>query len=136
MSRSDPGAASGGPVREPGRCVCGALEPLHTIVRPGQRGGCHATGCTRYEPTNVIRFPGAGTTPAPGPRPAPADLDAIGDRYTDLLEARERGDQAAADLLAHACADDVPALREEVHRVELLRRELAAELDRLTGVAR
>ncbi|TDC33125.1 hypothetical protein E1166_26060 [Micromonospora sp. KC213] len=73
--------------------------------------------------------------PAPGPRPVPADLDAIGDRYTDLLEARERGDQTTADQLAHACADDIPALREEIHRVELLRRELAAELDRVTGHA-
>ncbi|TDC82445.1 hypothetical protein E1193_11745 [Micromonospora sp. KC606] len=82
-----------------------------------------------------MAFPGVGVSPAPGPRPVPADLDAIGDRYTDLLEAREHGDQAVANLLAHACADDIPALREEIHRVELLRRELAAEVDRLTGGA-
>lgn len=136
MSRRDPGAAAGGVACEPRRCTCGALEPLHTIVRPGQRGGCPATGCTRFEATNVVALFGAGVTPAPaGPRPAPADLDAMGERYVAYAEARDSGSTTVADLLARAVADDVPAWRDEVHRLELLRRELAAELDRLRGGA-
>lgn len=132
MSRQDPGAANGGVATAPSRCACGRLESLHPI-RGGRRAGL--PGCKGFRRTNVVElFPGAGTAPAPaGPPRLLADLAAIGDRYTDLLEARERGDQAVADLLAQACADDIPALREEIHRVELLRRELAAELDRVTG---
>lgn len=75
----------------------------------------------------VIRFPGAASIP---PAPVrPADLDAIGDRYTALLEARAAGDEKEIALLAAACADDVPAMRDEIARVEALRAELAAELE-------
>lgn len=118
MSRRDPGAATGGAVYEPGRCACGALEPVHTIVRPGQRGGCPATGCKRYEPaSNVIAFPGVGITPAPaGPPQHPADLDAIGERYVAYAEAVAT-DDPHLPLLARVCADDVPALRDEIHRL-------------------
>ncbi|WP_233600093.1 hypothetical protein [Micromonospora sp. M71_S20] len=85
---------------------------------------------------NVIQFLGAGVTPAPaGPRIAPADLDAMGERYIAYAEARDSGSTVVADLLARAVADDVPAWRDEVHRLELLRQELAAELDRLQGGA-
>ena len=51
MSRQDPGAANGGPVREPGRCRCRHLEPLH---KPGtnNRATCSAStcGCRLYQP--------------------------------------------------------------------------------------
>lgn len=77
---------------------------------------------------DVISFPGAGIPPAPA---LPADLDAIGDRYTALLEARERGDARTIRLLSAACADDVPALVDEIARVEALRVELARHLDRI-----
>lgn len=80
---------------------------------------------------DVLRFPGAGIPPAPA---FPADLDGIGDRYTALLEARTAGDGRAVRLLEAACADDVPALVDEIARVERLRVELAAELDRLYGL--
>lgn len=83
---------------------------------------------------DVIEFPGAGSVPAPGPRPAPVDLDGIGERYTALLEARAVGDWYKARLLEGACSDDVPALRDEVARVEALRVELAAQVDRLTAI--
>lgn len=121
MSRSDPGAANGGPVREPDRCTsCGRLETFHPIRRSGTRGPFLEAGCTGYRaarPTLTV-VPGAGVMPAPaGPPPHTFDLDAIGDRYTDLLEARARGDEHTANLLAQACADDVPLLREELHRV-------------------
>lgn len=69
---------------------------------------------------DVIRlFPGAGP-PAPG-RP---DLDGVGDRYISLLEARAAGDDIVVELLSAACADDVPALRDEIHR---LQRELGGD---------
>lgn len=77
---------------------------------------------------DVVDFPGAGIPPAPA---RAADLDAIGERYTALLEARAAGDTFVIRLLEGACADDVPVLRDEVARVEALRVELAAELDRL-----
>jgi hypothetical protein len=77
-------------------------------------------------------FPGVGVAPAPGPR---VDLDAIGDRYTALLEARETAPTSVIALLAAACADDIPALVAEIAYVERLRVELAAELDRVTGHA-
>lgn len=79
---------------------------------------------------DVLEFPGAGIPPAPA---HPVDLDAIGERYTALLEARAAGDDDLTRLLAAACADDVPALRDEVARVEALRVELAAELENLLG---
>lgn len=122
---NDRDAACGGPVREPGWCGCGHLEPLHTL-RAGRRGGCSTStcGCGGYEP-------GAGVMPAPGPRPAPADLYAMTGRYAAYADARDGGRQPDAALLARAVADDVPAWRDEVHRLEALRRELAAELDRL-----
>ena len=135
MTRRDPGTASGGVAVEPGRCGCGGLEPLHTRTRSGRRGGCPATGCHRYEPaSNVIAFPGAGTTPAPaGPPTRLPDLDAMGERYAAYCEARDSGREREADLLARAVAEDVPAWLAEVARVEALRAELAAELDRVTG---
>lgn len=127
----DQGAARGGPVREPGRCACGHLEPLHTL-RPGRRrGGCStsACGCGGYEP-------GVGVMPAPaGPPRLLPDLDAMTSRYAAYVDARDNGRQPDAALLAAAVADDVPAWRHEVHRLETLRRELAAELDRLQGGA-
>lgn len=85
---------------------------------------------------DVIQFPGAGAMPpAPaGPPVAPADLDAIGERYVAYCEARD-SDSWTVGLRARMCADDVPLLRDEIHRLELLRRELAAEVDRLTGGA-
>ncbi|MFI6266130.1 hypothetical protein [Micromonospora sp. NPDC051006] len=84
---------------------------------------------------DVIQFPGAGALPAPaGPPPAMADLDAIGERYVAYAEAVETDDWTLP-LLARACADDIPALRDEIHRLELLRRELAAELERRSGGA-
>nr|WP_223874883.1 hypothetical protein [Salinispora vitiensis] len=121
----DRDAALGGPVREPGWCVCGHLEPLHTL-RAGRRGGCSTStcGCGGYEP-------GAGVMPAPGPRPAPADLNTMTSRYTAYADARDSGRQPDVALLAAAVADDVPGWVAEVHRLEALRRELAAELDRL-----
>lgn len=125
----DQGAARGGPVREPGWCVCGHLEPLHTLRAGRRRGGCSTSTCScgGYEP-------GAGVMPAPGPR-APADLDAMTRRYTAYRSARDGGRLRSAALLAAAVADDVPAWRDEVHRLEMLRRELAAELDRLRDEA-
>jgi len=78
----------------------------------------------------VLMFPEAGS-PASGPRPTPVDLDAVGDRYTALLEARATGDTDTVRLLEGACADDVPALVDEIARVQLLRAELGAEVDRL-----
>ncbi|WP_018223903.1 hypothetical protein [Salinispora pacifica] len=122
----DRDAALGGPVREPGWCVCGHLEPLHTL-RSGRRGGCSTStcGCGGYEP-------GAGVMPAPaGPPRLLPDLDAMASRYAVYADARDGGRQPDAALLARAVADDVPAWRDEVHRLEALRRELAAELDRL-----
>ncbi|RKN38488.1 hypothetical protein D7223_31210 [Micromonospora endolithica] len=59
----------------------------------------------------------------------------MGERYVAYAEARDSGQTAKAALLAAAVADDVPAWRDEVHRLELLRRELADALDRLTGGA-
>lgn len=44
MSRRDPGAANGGAVVEPGRCVCGHSEPVHAL-RNGHRTGCSASTC-------------------------------------------------------------------------------------------
>lgn len=127
----DQGAARGGPVREPGRCACGHLEPLHTL-RPGhRRGGCSTSTCCcgGYEP-------GVGVMPAPaGPPRLLPDLDAMTSRYAAYADARDSGRQPDAALLAAAVADDVPAWRHEVHRLETLRRELAAELDRLQGGA-
>ncbi|WP_238380322.1 hypothetical protein [Salinispora tropica] len=125
----DRDAALGGPVREPGWCECGHLEPLHTL-RAGRRGGCSTSTCScgGYEP-------GAGVMPAPGPRPAPADLYAMTSRYVTYADARDSGRQPDAGLLAAAVADDVPAWRDEVARLEMLRRELAAELDRLRDEA-
>ncbi|WP_330438796.1 hypothetical protein OHB44_27895 [Micromonospora sp. NBC_00821] len=118
MTRRDPGAANGRVSVEPGQCVCGALEPLHTIVKPGQRGGCPSTGCRRYEPSNVIPFPGVGHMQAPaGPPARRLDLDAVADRWTDLLDARHRQDATAVQLLEAALAEDVPLLREEIHRL-------------------
>lgn len=141
MSRRDPGAATGGTVRPTVEvCACQHLEALHRLTGR-RRTACSTSscGCKSFRAASVVNvvelFPGAGVVPAPGPGPSPADLDAISDRYTDLLEARARGDQATADLLAHACADDIPALREEIHRVELSRRALAAEVARLRGGA-
>jgi len=64
VTRQDPGAARGVTPREPGRCRCGALEPLHVLSRGGTRGGCPHTGCRKYVES------GAGTTPAPAPREA------------------------------------------------------------------
>lgn len=85
---------------------------------------------------NVIQFPGVGAMPAPGPRAVPADLDALGDRYVAYCEARDTpGREREADLLARAVADDTPAWQAEVARVEALRAELAAELDRIRGGA-
>ena len=142
MSRRDPGTATGVAPSEPDRCGrCKRLATLHEPRTGGRRGPLLAVGCSGYLPdSNVVAFPGVGVLPAPGPRPVPADLDGIGDRYTELLEARHRlarferpADAAAVRLLEAACADDVPVLREEVHRVELLRRELADELDRIRG---
>ncbi|MEW2474638.1 hypothetical protein AB0875_12685 [Micromonospora gifhornensis] len=110
MSR-DQGAANGGPVREPRRCTCGRLETLHP-VRGGKRRGLPSLGCSGFEAAATVTVL---TIPVPPPRHV--DLNAIGDRYTDLLEARARGDEHTAGLLAHACADDVPLLREEIHRL-------------------
>lgn len=126
----DQGAARGGPVREPGWCGCGHLEPLHTL-RAGRRGGCSTSTCScgSYEP-------GAGVMPAPaGPPRLLPDLNAMTRRYAAYAQARDGGRQPDAGLLAAAVADDVPAWRDEVHRLEMLRRELAAELDRLQGGA-
>ncbi|NYT96306.1 hypothetical protein [Salinispora sp. H7-4] len=123
---NDRDAACGGLVREPGWCVCGHLEPLHTLRADRRRGGCSTStcGCGGYEP-------GAGVTPAPGPRPTPADLYAMTSRYIAYADARDSGRQPDVALLAAAVADDVPGWVAEVHRLEALRRELAAELDRL-----
>ena len=69
--------------------------------------------------TNVLRFPVLKTACA-GIHPAqrrPVDLDAIGDRYTELLEARHRGDEQAGQLIAQACADDIPAMADELYRL-------------------
>lgn len=82
---------------------------------------------------NVRFLPGASTTLAPGPRPGPPDLDAVGDRYTALLEARDTSPTSVIALLAGASADDVPALVGEVHRVDQLRRELVTAVDGLAG---
>jgi hypothetical protein len=117
--RRDPGAANGAPIRAMRRCTCGDLEPLHTILRSGQRGESRTSGCMQYEPDTVIElFPGAGTTPAPaGPPAQTLDLDAVADRWTDLLDAREREDDTTVRFLTAALAEDVPALREEIHRL-------------------
>ncbi|MGX4657073.1 hypothetical protein ACWCHM_25990 [Micromonospora sp. SCSIO 07396] len=96
--------------------MCGALEPLHTIVRAGQRGGCPATGCRAYEASNVIPFPRGGVAPA-GPPPHLLDLDAVADRWTDLLEARYRQDETKARLLEAALAEDVPQLLDRIHQL-------------------
>lgn len=51
MSRRDPGAANGGPVREPRRCRnCGRMETLHVLTRSGRRGGFPAADCPGYDP--------------------------------------------------------------------------------------
>lgn len=68
--------------------------------------------------------------PAGPPRLLP-DLNAMASRYAAYADARDSGRQPDAALLAAAVADDVPAWRHEVHRLETLRQELAAELDRL-----
>ncbi|MGC4769230.1 hypothetical protein ACLQ25_09645 [Micromonospora sp. DT44] len=95
------------------------METLHPVVGPGRRGGIPAAGCKKYEPDTVIElFPGAGLAPAPAGPPAQAlDLDAVADRWTDLLDARERGDEATVRFLTAALVEDVPALREEIHRL-------------------
>lgn len=50
MSRRDPGAANGGPVREPGRCSCGHTEAIHALSN-GHRTSCSAStcNCKHYE---------------------------------------------------------------------------------------
>ncbi|MEU5668980.1 hypothetical protein ABZ749_01155 [Micromonospora sp. NPDC047753] len=95
------------------------METLHPVTGPGRRGGFPAAGCKRFEPSTVIEmFPGAGTTPAPaGPPAHTLDLDAVADRWTDLLDARERGDHTSVRFLEAALAEDVPLLREEIHRL-------------------
>ncbi|MCZ7376521.1 hypothetical protein [Micromonospora sp. WMMC250] len=76
--------------------------------------------------SNVVElFPGAGTMPAPaGPPAHTLDLDAVADRWTDLLDARERGDQTTCRFLEAALAEDVPVLREEIHRLTVALREV------------
>ncbi|AYF30632.1 hypothetical protein CSH63_24945 [Micromonospora tulbaghiae] len=60
----------------------------------------------------------------------------MGERYVAYCEARDTpGLERRADILARAVADDVPAWLGEVARLEQLRRELAAELDRIQGGA-
>jgi hypothetical protein len=78
---------------------------------------------------DIVQFPGVGHPPAPGP----ADLDAIGDRYTALCEARERDETLTVRLLALAVAEDVPVLRDEVGRVVRERDGLAADVGHLRG---
>ncbi|GLH97378.1 hypothetical protein [Phytohabitans aurantiacus] len=78
---------------------------------------------------DIVEFPGVGPAPAPGP----ADLDAIGDRYTALCEARERDETLTVRLLALAVAEDVPVLRDEVGRVARERDALAADIAHLRG---
>lgn len=95
------------------------METLHPIRLGGGRGPLLTAGCTGYEADTVVElFPGAGTTPAPaGPPAHRLDLDAVADRWTDLLDARERGDETTVRFLTAALAEDVPALREEIHRL-------------------
>ncbi|MEU5945108.1 hypothetical protein ABZ793_06045 [Micromonospora sp. NPDC047465] len=142
MSRQDPGAANGIAAVEPGRCKCGHLAPLHRPERGVLKRCEHrACGCTMYaeRPAGVVvRFPGAGTTPAPGRAPITMpDRDAMGERYVAYCEARDSGQAAdplllgQADLLAHAVAEDCGRWRDEVDRVDALRAELGAEVDRL-----
>ena len=52
MSAQDPGAATGGPIREPGRCAsCHHLEPLHTLTNGKRRGcSCSTCPCPTYTP--------------------------------------------------------------------------------------
>jgi hypothetical protein len=65
------------------------------------------------------------------------DRDAMGDRFVAYCEARDSGRAAdplllgEADLLAHAVAEDCGRWRDEADRIEALRVELAAEVDRL-----
>ncbi len=124
MNRRDPGAANGGTIRPMRRCQCGRMETLHPI-RNGRRGGFPAADCKRFEPATVIPlFPGAGTTPAPAGPPTPTlDLDAVADRWTDLLDARERGDHTTVRFLEAALVEDVPHLREEIHRLTVALRQ-------------
>jgi len=48
----DPGAATGQPIREPKRCLCADLEPVHVIKADGSRGECSnsACGCREFRP--------------------------------------------------------------------------------------
>jgi hypothetical protein len=129
VTHRDPGAANGGPITEPGWCTCSHLEPLHRIGLHGRTRCEYANcGCTRYRerPAGfVIQFPGAGRAPAPaGPPVQRLDLDAVADRWTDLLDARHRLEQFGrpedAETVRHleaALAEDVPLLREEIHRL-------------------
>ncbi|OKI47445.1 hypothetical protein A6A27_10155 [Micromonospora sp. CB01531] len=59
----------------------------------------------------------------------------MGERYIAYCEARDSGREDEANKLARAVADDVPAWLGEVARVEALRQELAAEVNRLKGGA-
>ncbi|MBM0203238.1 hypothetical protein JNW90_09040 [Micromonospora sp. STR1s_5] len=60
------------------------------------------------------------------------DRDAMGDRYVAYCEARDTpGREVEAAKLAQAVADDVAQWRDEVDRIEALRIELGAEVDRL-----
>ncbi|MGW4467499.1 hypothetical protein [Micromonospora sp. NPDC004704] len=129
MTRKDPGAATGTIPVEPGRCACKHLEVFHNLGRRG-RTGCdsHGCGCLAYDemPTsNVVPFPGASRELALGP-PVVVDLDGVGDRYTELCEARAAGNTTKAALLAAACADDIPALQALISR---LQRALRGESD-------
>ena len=57
MSRRDPGAAEGGIPREPGRCACRHLEPLHRIPDgTNKRTGCSASDCScrQYQPAEAV----------------------------------------------------------------------------------
>jgi len=101
------------------------METLHPVTGPGRRGSFPAADCKKYEPDTVIElFPGAGLAPAPaGPPVHRLDLDAVADRWTDLLDARERGDETTVRFLTAALVEDVPALREEIHRLTVALRE-------------
>lgn len=126
MTRRDPGAANGGAVRPMRRCKCGRMETLHPVTGPGRRGGFPAAGCKKYEPDTVVElFRGAGITLAPaGPPAHTLDLDAVADRWTDLLDARARRDHTTARFLEAALAEDVPHLREEIYRLTVALREV------------
>ena len=55
MSRRDPGAANGGPVRDPGYCACGDIESVHAVNKAGVRGACSRSDCRcrKYQPKEV-----------------------------------------------------------------------------------